>query len=118
MAIKKRRYVIPIYEQHLLLVSTDEANFKQIVEGFNSKIDTSKLEGYAGCAARSVDGSCYAIIMLEKPSISYLAHEIVHIVNMILSHVGVTLDPENDEAQAYLTGYLTQIVFRFFKPKL
>lgn len=39
-----------------------------------------------------------------KPSI--IAHEAVHLANYILSHAGVKLDPQNDEPQAYLVGWL------------
>lgn len=37
-----------------------------------------------------------------------LAHEICHIKNYILLHIGHQSDAKNDEPEAYLTGYLTE----------
>lgn len=35
-----------------------------------------------------------------------VAHEAVHIVNMVFKHAGIKYDPANDEPQAYLTGWI------------
>lgn len=38
--------------------------------------------------------------------VEYCVHECVHIVNMIFNARGLKLDSNNDEFQAYLTGWL------------
>jgi hypothetical protein len=43
---------------------------------------------------------------------STIAHEAVHVVNYIFEHVGVHLDTNNDEAQAYLTGYVVELMHK------
>ena len=45
-----------------------------------------------------------------------IAHECLHATNTILSHVGIKADYDNDEAQAYLMGYLTDQITEFIKP--
>lgn len=42
----------------------------------------------------------------DRLDIGVLAHEIVHIVNIIFNARGLKLDSNNDEFQAYLTGWL------------
>ena len=37
-----------------------------------------------------------------------LAHEMTHIVQMLMSYVGVTLTEASEEAYAYMVGYLTR----------
>lgn len=37
-----------------------------------------------------------------------IAHETVHAVNCVFNNIGLKLDGENDEAQAYLTGWIAE----------
>jgi hypothetical protein len=46
------------------------------------------------------------VIYLRKKNISTLAHECLHVANMILERANVKVDLDNDEAQAYLLGFL------------
>lgn len=46
------------------------------------------------------------VIYLRKKSLSTLAHECLHVTNMILERANVKVDLDNDEAQAYLLGWL------------
>jgi hypothetical protein len=46
-----------------------------------------------------------------------IAHEVVHVVNMVYTYSGVKHDPDNDEPQAYLTGYLVGEIHKAFKMK-
>lgn len=45
----------------------------------------------------------------------YIAHEILHTTNKILGSRGVVADFENDEAQTYLDGYLTDKFYEALK---
>lgn len=63
------------------------------------------------------DASLFLLRMKELPRISkgfgMLAHEICHIVNWSLEEVGMKLDCEaSGEAYAYLTGYLTEEIYK------
>lgn len=44
-------------------------------------------------------------------------HEVVHITNQILNNSGVDSDYNNDEAQAYLLGYISGRVWKFLLEK-
>lgn len=39
-----------------------------------------------------------------------IAHEVVHVKNYIADTVGITWDPNNDEAEAYLVGSLFHLI--------
>lgn len=41
-----------------------------------------------------------------------IAHEIFHVVHLLLSQKGFKLTDESQEAYAYLTGYLTEEIYR------
>lgn len=50
-----------------------------------------------------------------------VAHEIVHAVNILFDKKGIKHDINNDEPQAYLTGYLTKLIYKAieeFKSKM
>ena len=48
-----------------------------------------------------------------------LAHEIIHVKNYILQHIGLKdgLPSKLDEIEAYLVGYLTQEILTFLRRK-
>lgn len=46
-----------------------------------------------------------------------VAHEAVHVVNMIYDYSGIRHDPKNDEPQAYLTGWIVGEIHRAAKMK-
>lgn len=45
-------------------------------------------------------------------TLSVLAHEIVHLINIIYRQKGIRLDTENDEWQAYLTSWLFKNLYQ------
>lgn len=40
-----------------------------------------------------------------------IVHEAVHVVNYLFKHVGMDLDPDNDEHQAYMTGKVVEHIY-------
>ena len=51
----------------------------------------------------------------EKSKADVVAHEAVHLVNHVFIHTGIKLEPYNDEAQAYLTGWFVKEILKFLK---
>lgn len=54
-----------------------------------------------------------------KPDASHqsISHEVVHLVNYVFRDRQMPLDTNNDEAQAYLTGWFTDQVYKALKIK-
>ena len=44
---------------------------------------------------------------------SSITHEVVHIKNFIFLNCGAKLDRDNDESEAYLSGYLFEQIYNF-----
>ena len=54
----------------------------------------------------------YQVLFKPKVSATIIAHETVHLVNMIFDDRHMQLDIKNDEAQAYLTGWVTDQIYK------
>ncbi|RIV23617.1 hypothetical protein DYU11_11590 [Fibrisoma montanum] len=54
------------------------------------------------------------MVLHIKPdaSIGIIAHETVHIVNHVFKQCGILLDVDNDEPQAYLTGWVANQIYK------
>ncbi len=61
--------------------------------------------------------SCIYWLVLKRSAISHglIAHEIVHLVNMIFVDRRIKFEPNNDEAQAYFTEWLATAVYKKLK---
>lgn len=58
------------------------------------------------------------VVWLHKLSAvddSTVTHEAIHAVNFMFSHLGVALDLENDESQAYLGGFIGSCIAKTLK---
>lgn len=67
------------------------------------------------CAGFTFVLGCGSIVFYVKEPYSEhdVAHEILHTTNDILGSRGITADFDNDEAQAYLCGYLTKKYYEY-----
>lgn len=76
----------------------------------NLKIVVSKkhpnLKKYA--AFVTVKKNTVIVFISPKCTPDVIAHEAVHVVNIIFKRVCIQLDIDNDEAQAYLTGWVVK----------
>ena len=121
MAKKKAKAVysyLPIYGRHLFLGNSVEAIANLLGEYYDpKKIDASILPGEDTvhgfvCPITSADNDelthSYVMFIKDDVDISVVSHEAVHLTNFVFDYLGQELDACNDEAQAYLTGYLVQ----------
>jgi len=79
------------------------------------KVDLSDCDGYT----YMFDG-LFTLLWLQKaPNNPYrkgiLAHEIGHTVDFIMSYCNVTRDNDANEAFMYLTGWITQEIYKKLK---
>ncbi|MCE4064340.1 hypothetical protein LXM63_04485 [Chryseobacterium gleum] len=58
--------------------------------------------------------SKYVVCFKARPKNSVITHECVHLVNKLFKDRGQKLDIENDEAQAYMTGWFFDQIEKFF----
>lgn len=108
----KQKIKIPIYFGDLVLIQTDD------FEALPEKYGLGGHKPYDAVAFehdRKNGWTRYFIVVRTKCKPRAIAHEVVHIVNSILRDRGVKLDYDNDEAQAYLTGWITHQCYKYLK---
>lgn len=91
---------IPIYRGKLTIIFDKDLSYVE------KKFKTPELKNYGAVTLRHPSEFRHYIVAFEDEDYSLVAHEVVHIVNYLFVDVGVELDRINDEAQAYLTGWL------------
>lgn len=98
--IIKKKIKIPIFFYEIMVVLTD--NLQDYAKTLGYKVD----ENYAAFVVSEDSSLSFAVFDVNELSLSILVHETVHIVNAIFKYTGIELDVNNDETQAYLTGFI------------
>ena len=105
--MKTNKIQIPIYYGTLIIVLVED--WRVFYNKFN--ITPFKFD-YEGFFVNLEDKDEY-IIALKSKKWSVISHEVVHAVNSIFKSCNVKLDIDNDEPQAYLTGWIIEQIDNF-----
>lgn len=108
---------LPIYDRVMCYTNSLPEAIKALEKRFGvGNLDLMFIEGFEsakGLAApvpcNNVDGVIKAWVMYSQDGegIGTISHEANHIKNFIFDYIGQELDSENDEAESYLVGYLS-----------
>jgi len=103
------RIKIPIYFGKLVIIQTDD--WKLLCKRFKLNPTIDQHEAFVLTQRDQI------IVVFREGEIcpSIIAHEAVHIVNEIFLSCSVQLDLNNDEPQAYLTGWVVKQIHKFLK---
>lgn len=105
-----KEVAIPIYFGTLVMIFTDE------LEGLNPIYKTNiREDDYDAVVFIDKPDSDKVIVAIKKKDWSVIAHETVHVVNAIFLNCNIQLDRNNDEPQAYLTGWVVSEIDKFLK---
>lgn len=108
--MKQKTIKIPIYYGKLTMI------FDNDLSCIEKTYKTISLEGFGAVTLKDEKKyRHYVVAFTDKDHLSNIAHEIVHIKNYIFLDCVMQLDPNNDEAEAYLTGWLFDIIYKFLK---
>jgi hypothetical protein len=105
--MKIKTIKIPIYLCTLTMIFDKDLSYVE------KKYKTISLSNFGAVAMRNESKFKHYVVAFESNNNSLIAHEIVHLVNYIFLDTGVKLDLINDEAQAYLTGWLFEEIENF-----
>lgn len=111
--MKIYRIDIPIYFGYLIIVFDND--FKEVISKL--KIETRGRDnlhefGAFTTSQRNKKGiTQYFLIFKKSPNHSEIAHEALHLTNWIMLDRGLVSDWVNDEAQAYLLGWVVAQVY-------
>jgi hypothetical protein len=95
---------------NLTAVVGESEDLSDIAEMTVIDFDTSRINEFDAVTVSGDPGNI-GIIYKTSASVGLLAHEAVHIKNKIFSHVSLMLDTDNDEAEAYLMGWIVDILW-------
>lgn len=106
-------YMVNIYFYQGISGEETSASLKKYL---NLNFDSKRFDGAGGKALEFESGD-YVVWTKKtgKKALSTLTHECLHVANMILKAKGISVDLENDEAQAYLLGWLVKKCLEFKK---
>ena len=107
--MKKKKIKIPLYYGDLVMV---RGKMKEIAKKYDLN-----CEAFEAVVWRDEKKKYLKLFVAfsEKSSVDVIAHEAVHLVNHVFIHTSIKLEPYNDEAQAYLTGWFVKKINKFLK---
>jgi len=109
--MKKKTIKIPIYCGKLTIVIDKDLSWVE------NRFKTPSLKNYGAVTLKDESKYRHYVVAFEYSTGSIIAHEIVHIINYIYLDCGIHLDRDNDEHQAYLTGWLFDEIDKFINNK-
>lgn len=117
MKYRERKFITPIYGTRIVVIQTDSKERAEKKYGLD--FEGAYLHAHSfwyKIIERKVDYQCVFIVFrawgIEK---GIVAHEAFHATSFILDEMGIHADHNNDEAQAYLLGYLVDELHAFLK---
>lgn len=118
------KFSIAPYNNSLVRILIVKKCSKKVLKELNKLFPQANLDGSElAMVHKHYTGKKELLVMFNADHIygsplgaDCIAHECVHVKNIIYETIGQELDTEayKDECEAYLVGYLTHIVFDFF----
>ena len=106
----RKKIKIPIFFGKLVILRVRK------MTDLNAKFGLNAKDSYASLVFKKETkkgGIRYFIALQKNTKNSIIVHEAVHIVNYIFEHNGIEPDLHNDEAQAYLTGWIFEQIEKY-----
>lgn len=111
----RERFVLPIYGANILLsVSPDVYKARRAESLLFGKLSEGEDAEWIGLCA-SFENRYGVFLRFDCVSHGVLAHEIFHLVHRILGNRDLMFDPQNHEAFAYLSQWLTDEIYARLK---
>lgn len=104
---------IPIYHGYLRIVVAKD--FMKAAKKLNVPDEGNDLNRFGAFVCTSEDDlgyECYNLFLRKDIGNDLIAHEVVHLINAIYVRKKIKLCPNNDEPQAYMTGWITNEIYK------
>lgn len=108
--MKIKNIKIPIFRGNIVLVQHND--WEKVRKHFKNP----NLSDEWDAVVFMYEGSIVAVFG-KNPSLDIIVHEVVHVTHHIFMNYGMKLDPENDESQAYIQGWVTRKFLKHLKRK-
>jgi len=96
----KKTVEIPIYKGKLTIIFDKDLSYVQ------KKYKTIDLNNYGAVFISNENNFKEYVVSFETEDLGTIAHEVIHLKNQIFKDCMMSLDVDNDEAEAYLVGWL------------
>jgi hypothetical protein len=106
---------IPIYFGYLRIVIAKDFTKAAKKIKYKTDLDLSLYGAFVYADHNNKGITVYTVFFRPNASHSGIAHEAVHLVNHIFRDRHMLLDTENDEPQAYLTGWINNEIYKALK---
>lgn len=108
--MKKKTFKIPIYNCTLTVILDKDLSYVE------RTYKTRSLEDF-GAISLDFGHRDYVVSFTDKDHLSNITHEVTHIKNFLFRDIGAQIDFEKDEPEAYLSGYLFDLIYNFLHDK-
>lgn len=108
----KAKINVPIYDDDVYLFygdMVDLTKYLNLAEEYNDA---------AGMCGSNKAGQLFVAVDIANNKRSIIAHELFHLVMLVLGRSGVKIDMDNNEAGAYLYGWLYERVLPVYGHKV
>lgn len=105
--MRKTTIDIPIYQCKLTIILDKDLSYVE------KKYRTKSLSDYGAVTMRVHNKFSEYVMAFEYAEGTIIAHEIVHLKNLIYQDRCIKLDKHNDEHEAYLVGWLFKQIDNF-----
>lgn len=110
--MKIKTIPIPIFKGEITFIKSK--SFKKTEEKYKINIPSR----FGAVTFRNENSEYFeCVVSFIDSNLSLLAHEAVHVCNYVFDNVGIKLDADNDEAQAYLIGWIVDEMLKFINNK-
>lgn len=112
--MKRLKLKIPIYNCSIILKFTND--FLKYMKKHKTKLESEFKDCKGLCLTINSKHQIY-ILIKKRETYNYdtIVHECLHATNIILETRGVEVTTENDEAQAYLLGFIINQVQTYIR---
>lgn len=105
-ALWTRIAMLSPYNMDMLIFVTNEG-LREAKERFNITFDECWYhEAGIGGGVHHIEETSTIAVVLHIGDIEVFAHEAYHVLNLVYKHTGMAHDLVNDEAGAYMLGYI------------
>lgn len=113
--MRQKRIEIPLYYGTLIIIQVEDWDWVNKRFGFD--LSNSYCAMVHRIFTKKGKREYYAVFNCtsEKSTPDVIAHEVVHLVNRVFLDTGIKPDLDNDEPQAYLTGWFMEQICNFLK---
>lgn len=118
--VKKKKVSVPLYPVDIVFIVTDDLR-GYVVDHLGAwiRLDEEELDALTispipGSPHASTIFCIFEMAEINKiPLPRIVGHELTHVKNYIISHISAKLDPDNDEYEAYLTGWMYEKLYNW-----